>query len=76
MYLSIPEDVDIAVTGTLDDFKADVLAQSADLSTDVSQNTDIRTLDLQKEPSAQASSNSPAHRVCRLWPHSVTFRGI
>ena len=49
MYLSIPEDVDIAVTGTLDDFKADVLAQSADLSTDVSQNTDIRTLDLQKE---------------------------
>ena len=49
MYLSVPEDVDIAVTGTLDDFKADVLAQSVYLSTDVSQNTDIRTLDLQKE---------------------------
>ena len=49
MYLSVPEDVDIAVTGTLDDFKADVLAQSVNLSTDVSQNTDIRTLDLQKE---------------------------
>ncbi len=49
MYLSVPEDVNIMVTGSLDDFKAEVLAQDGGLSTDVSQNSDIRTLDLQKE---------------------------
>lgn len=49
MYLSIPEEINIAVTGCLDDFRDIVLGQDTRLSTDVSQNTDIRTLDLQKE---------------------------
>jgi outer membrane protein TolC len=48
MYLSIPEDVDIEVVGTLDDFK-DVALLGNDYSTSVEENTTLRTLDLQRE---------------------------
>jgi hypothetical protein len=48
MYLSIPEDVDIEVRGSLDDFRTEVLLWD-NYSTDVSQNTTLRTLDLQRE---------------------------
>jgi outer membrane protein TolC len=48
MYLSIPEDVDVEVRGSLDDFRTEVLLWE-NYSTDVSQNTTLRTLDLQRE---------------------------
>lgn len=48
MLLSIPEDVDVDVTGSLDDFRDEVLL-GADYSTDVSENTTLRTLELQRE---------------------------
>lgn len=48
MYLSIPEEVEIEVRGTLDDFRAEVLL-GEDYSTDISENTTLRTLDLQRE---------------------------
>lgn len=48
MYLSIPEDVDIAVSGTLDDFRTEVLL-GEDYSTDITENTTLKTLDLQRE---------------------------
>lgn len=49
MYLSIPEDVDISVVGSLDDLRNVVLLGSDNLSTDISQNSSLRTLDLQRE---------------------------
>ena len=48
MLLSIPEDVDVDVMGSLDDFRDEVLL-GADYSTDVSENTTLRTLELQRE---------------------------
>lgn len=48
MYLSIPEDVDIEVSGTLDDFRTKVLL-GEDYTMDISENTTLKTLDLQRE---------------------------
>ena len=48
MYLSIPEEKDIEVMGTLDDFSAQVLLQE-DYSQDISENTTLKSLDLQRE---------------------------
>lgn len=49
MYLSIPEDVAIEVVGQLDAMRDEVLAGTDGLSTDVSENSDLRTLELQEE---------------------------
>lgn len=49
MYLSIPESVQIGITGELDAMRDDVLAGTDNLSTDVSENSDLRTLELQEE---------------------------
>lgn len=48
MYLSLPEDLDIEVSGTLDDFRTEVLL-GEDYSTDIAENTTLKTLDLQRE---------------------------
>lgn len=48
MYLSIPEEVDIEVSGTLDDFRTKVLL-GEDYTMDISENTTLKTLDLQRE---------------------------
>ena len=48
MYLSLPEDVDVEVRGTLDDFRTAVML-GEDYSTDISENTTLRTLDLQSQ---------------------------
>jgi outer membrane protein TolC len=48
MYLSIPEEVDIEVRGTLDDFRMQVLL-GEEYSTDISENTTLRNLDLSRE---------------------------
>ncbi len=49
MYLSIPEEVEIEVVGALDDMRDRVLEGGEGLSTDVSQNSNLRTLELQEE---------------------------
>lgn len=49
MYLSIPEDVEIEVAGGLDAMRDQVLAGTDGLTTDVSENSDLRTLELQEE---------------------------
>jgi outer membrane protein TolC len=48
MYLSIPEEVEIDVVGSLDDFKNMVLL-GTDYEADITENTTIKTLDLQLE---------------------------
>lgn len=49
MYLSIPEDVEIEVVGELDALRDDVLAGTDGLTTDVTDNSDLRSLELQEE---------------------------
>lgn len=49
MYLSIPEEVEITVEGELDSLHGEVLQGVAGLSTDLSGNSSLRTLDLQEE---------------------------
>lgn len=49
MYLSLPENVDIALVGTLDDFRDAILNGSEELTTDVSGNSQLRQLDIQAE---------------------------
>lgn len=49
MYLSIPEEVAIDLAGDLDALRDVVLAGGEPLSTDVSQNSDLRALDIQAE---------------------------
>ena len=48
MYLSIPEEVEIDVVGSLDDFK-DMALMGTDYELDLENNTTIKTLDLQLE---------------------------
>lgn len=47
MYLSIPEEVAIEVTGSLDDYR-DIVDVLPDLSTDIEDNSEIRQLDMQQ----------------------------
>lgn len=49
MYLSIPEDVAIEVRGELDDLRDEVLLGMDDLSTDLSENSELRSLELQAQ---------------------------
>ncbi len=49
MYLSLPENVDIALVGTLDDFRDAILNGNEPLSTDVSENSTLKQLDIQAE---------------------------
>ena len=48
MYLSIPEEVEVEVVGSLDNFK-DMVLLGTDYEADIAENTTIRTLDLQLE---------------------------
>ncbi len=49
MYLSIPAEVEIEVSGTLDGERETVFAGGAELSTDLSENSDLKQLDLQRD---------------------------
>lgn len=49
MYLSLPENIDIALVGTLDDFRDAILNGGEQLSTDVSENSTLKQLDIQAE---------------------------
>ena len=48
MYLSIPEEVEVEVIGSLDNFK-DMVLLGTDYEADIADNTTIKTLDLQLE---------------------------
>lgn len=48
MYLSLPEDIDIEVSGSLDAMSS-LVDRSVELSTDISENSQLRALDLQEE---------------------------
>ena len=49
MYLSLPEEVEIEVTGELDDMRDAVFAGADALTVDLSENSSLRQLDLQQE---------------------------
>lgn len=49
MYLSLPENIDIALVGTLDDFRDAILNGGEQLSTDISENSTLKQLDIQAE---------------------------
>ena len=49
MYLSIPEQVEIEVVGTLDALRDEVLSGTDGLTDDVSHNSSLRSLELQEE---------------------------
>ena len=49
MYLSIPEEVEIEVEGELDGMRDEVLAGTEGLTADVSENSSLRSLELQEE---------------------------
>jgi len=49
MYLSLPENVDLALVGTLDDFRNAILNGGEELTTDISNNSQLRQLDIQAE---------------------------
>ena len=48
MYLSLPEDTDVSVVGRLNDFRDQVML-GEDYSTDISENTTLKSLDLNRE---------------------------
>ena len=48
MYLSLPEEVELSIAGSLDDFRDRVLL-AEDYSTDLSENTTLKSLDIQRE---------------------------
>ena len=49
MYLSVPEDVELEVEGSLDAMRDEVLAGTDGLTIDLSENTELRSLELQEE---------------------------
>lgn len=49
MYMSLPDNVDIELEGSLDDFRDAVLSGNDGLSTNISQNSALRQLDIQAD---------------------------
>lgn len=70
MYLSVPSEVDLELDGSLGDFRDEVLNGSDALSTDISDNTSLRSLDLQSEVLTQQYKAIQASR----WP-TIAFFG-
>lgn len=69
MYLSIPEEVEIEVEGRLADLREEVLAGNEEYSSDLSANSDLRALDLQRELLNHQLKVSNAGR----WPTVAAF---
>lgn len=63
MYLSLPEEVEIAVAGRLDDLRDQVLAGGERFSTDLSENSQLRSLDIQAEVLAMQLKTVNAGRM-------------
>ncbi len=69
MYLSIPENVEIEAAGALDDQRDRVLTGAEDLSADLTNNSDLRSLDFQRELLRRQLRVSNAGR----WPTVAAF---
>lgn len=69
MYLSIPEQIDVEVVGELDAMRDAVLAGTEGLSLDVSENSDLRSLELQEELLRRQLRVANASR----WPTVMVF---
>ncbi|MDE7069053.1 MAG: TolC family protein [Alistipes sp.] len=63
MYLSVPEEVEIEVSGRLDDLRDRVLAGGESFSTDLSDNSQLRSLDIQAEVLAMQLKTVNAGRM-------------
>jgi len=76
MYLSIPEEVEIEVDGELDGMRDEVLAGTDGLSADVSENSNLRTLELQEELLRRSLRAANAGRLPSLGAFgSATYTG-
>ncbi|MEG2614299.1 MAG: TolC family protein [Alistipes sp.] len=63
MYLSIPEDITVDIIGKLDDLRDAVLTGVDALTTDLTDNTSLRALDLQKQLLQRQLQLSNASRI-------------
>ncbi len=76
MYLSIPEDIEIEVEGELDGMRDQVLAGTDGLTADVTENSDLRTLELQQELLQRQLKVANANRLPPLRAFgSATYTG-
>lgn len=76
MYLSIPEELEIEVVGELDALRDEVLAGTDGLTTDVAENSDLRSLDLQEEVLRRSLKAANAGRLPTLAAFgSVSYTG-
>ncbi len=66
MYLSIPEQVEIEVVGTLDALRDEVLSGTDGLTADVSHNSSLRSLELQEELLRRSLRAANAERLPTL----------
>ncbi len=66
MYLSIPDDITIEVTGELETMKGEAIDSFTTISTDISENSTLKTLDLQTEILAQSKKVYNASRLPTL----------
>ncbi len=76
MYLSIPDDVTIEVVGELESMKSEAIGSFTTISTDISENSTLKSIDLQSEILAQSKKVSNAARLPTLaaWG-SYTYTG-
>ncbi len=76
MYLSIPEDINIEVTGELDDMKDVVLDNFRTMNNDLSENSTLKSLEIQSDILAQSKRVYNAARLPTLaaWG-SYTYTG-
>ncbi len=76
MYLSIPEDIEIELEGELDGMRDQVLAGTDGLTADVTENSDLRTLELQQELLQRQLKVANANRLPTLGAFgSATYTG-
>ncbi|MFI3302214.1 MAG: TolC family protein [Rikenellaceae bacterium] len=66
MYLSIPEDISIDVTGELEQLKDAVITGFTTMTNDISQNSTLKSLDIQSDLLAQSQKVSNAARLPTL----------
>ncbi len=76
MYLSLPEDTELELVGSLDDMRDSVFNGTDNLSTDISQNSDIVALELQSKLLANQLKLTNSSRLPTLAAYgSVAYAG-
>ncbi len=76
MYLSLPEQTEIELSGSLDDMRDSVFNGTDNLSTDISQNSDIITLELQSKLLADQLKLTNSSRLPTLAAYgSIAYAG-